>query len=168
MNGIDPDGPMGPSPGVPELGYGPINLTDYSDTVTNSGKFIQATYPVAGGKFINEEKQAIYYGSSQWPVGVLKDLLTLYLWAQLERVASIAVGIVPNNYFDYHYIGAYGITFRNIPAVLVEVDYWTVAAHEIGIKCPNAFRDAGRFLRRRELAFPNGRSGIENLHIVED
>ncbi|MHC4258968.1 MAG: Ig-like domain-containing protein [Planctomycetota bacterium] len=114
--------------------YGPIDLTEYSDTVTHSDTFIQAVYPIAGGKYISEEIRAKHEGSPIRTLGIITDLAGIWLQAQLLTLTSAdrAVGIVPDDYFDYHEKPAGGAAFPGIPAALVVVDNWTVAAHEIG------------------------------------
>lgn len=137
VDGVDPDGPAGPEPGVPGRGYGELNMSYYSSTVIRSGKFISAVYPVAEGNFTNLPEYKKYYG---WPVtlfiqGMRRDVNLIWKWAELSTgtLADRSVGVVPNNYFNYHGRGDLdGVTFPGTPGALVEVDTGTMAAHEIG------------------------------------
>ena len=114
--------------------YGPLDMNKYSRTVTNSGEFIEATYPIAGARFTNDEQDMKFYGSSMPFIGMLSDLLEL--WAMAERLSYTsvdrAVGIIPEDYFDYHQVRAFGCAVPGIPAALADMNYWTLAAHEIG------------------------------------
>jgi len=120
---------------VTYFGYGPIDMAEYSTTVAQSGKFIKATYPIAESEFTNEGKDNKYYGSPVPILGMLSDTISIWLWGELLTGTSAdrAIGIVPDDYFEYHLTGeAAGITFPGMHAGLVENGYWTVTAHEIG------------------------------------
>ena len=118
------------------FGYGPINLTEYSNTINRSGKFIGATYPVAEGEFTNQKRDDKFYGNPVPFLGMIDDAINLWLWGELLTGTSAdrVVGIVPDDYFSYHLVGEdnRGVAYAAVPGVLVEVADWTVAAHEIG------------------------------------
>jgi hypothetical protein len=114
-------------------GYGPIDLTQYSETASKSGVFIKATYPVAQNEFTNQRRNEKYYGDPIPLLGMFDDALSLWLWGKLLTGGSAdrAIGIVPDDYFPYHGYGGVAGMFMGFSGVLVKVDYWTAAAHEI-------------------------------------
>jgi len=116
------------------FGYGPIDLTEYSETVIQSGKFIGATYPVSEGEFTNQKSNWKYYGSPVPLLGMIEDAISIWLRGELltGTLADRSVGIVPDNYFDYHLRDIDGKFFPYISAVLVANGSWTATAHEIG------------------------------------
>jgi hypothetical protein len=124
----------------PPLGYGPLDMGRYSETVEKSGNFIGATYPISEGEFVNRKIDTPYLGNPPilpyFPfIGMIQDAIELWALGELATLLSTdrVVGIVPDDYFRYHFEeGAVGVTFPGIKAVLVEVDYWTATAHEIG------------------------------------
>jgi len=116
-------------------GYGPIDLTQYSETASKSGVFIKATYPVAKNEFTNKKKNKKYYGDPIPWLGLAHDTLALWVWGKLLTGGSAdrAIGIVPDDYLGYHgHPGTAGMYVVGVPAALVALDYWTTAAHEIG------------------------------------
>ncbi|AKB32213.1 hypothetical protein MSSIH_1523 [Methanosarcina siciliae HI350] len=122
--------------------YGPIDMEEYASTVEDSGRFINATYPIS--KLTNTPMECKYYGSDlpsgsyDWLTlgGVVSDML--YIWEAGEfftlTFADRSVGIVPDGYFEYHHIvnNPVGLYLWPINAGLVEVGYPTTTAHEIG------------------------------------
>jgi hypothetical protein len=113
-------------------------LSEYNQTVSKSNEFIEVTYPIS-----------IYSGTSLGPqylgdpikcIGVDDDILSIGLWGLLSGFEK-AIGVVPQNYFDYHTIsflprcdlsGVVGITYCNFRGGLITEGYWTAAAHEFG------------------------------------
>ena len=128
----------------PPLGYGPLDMGAYSKTVEESGiKFIYVTYPVSGEKFVTQRiDYPRYLGNPVgFPyLGMLQDAAELQVLGELATVNVIdtdkrVIGVVPDDYFNYHRIpGAGGIAFSFPPinAVLAMADYWNTPAHEIG------------------------------------
>ena len=118
----------------PPWGYGPLNLEEYSKAVGNSGKFILATYPITATEFTNRERDEKYYGSPVPVFGMLDDAISVYIWGKLlEPSTDRVVGIVPDDYFAFHKMpGVIGKAFPGVSGVLVNVNYWTTTAHEIG------------------------------------
>ena len=114
-------------------GYGPIDLTQYSETASKNGVFIKATYPVAQNEFTNQKRNEKYYGNPISGAGMFDDALSLWLWSKLLTGGSAdrAIGIVPEDYFPYHGKGGISGIFMGVSGVLVKLDRWTTAAHEI-------------------------------------
>lgn len=129
------------------------NLGFYQTTVAEGGKFILGTYPVAIDEFTNRPSpEKIKAGPSF--TGFLSDkkclthkdgqiatLLSLWQARKLTTngQADIAVGIVPRGSLgtDTHGIAfatpdILNVSIPSLPAVLVEENYWTVTAHEVG------------------------------------
>ena len=110
----------------------------YSETVTQSGKFISATYPIAEGEFTNQRIDKKYYGDPVPNLGMIDDAVSIWTWGKLltKALADKMVGIIPEGYFRYHRKENQtedfrGIVFPGIPLALVEVGDWTSTAHEI-------------------------------------
>lgn len=123
-------------------GYGPVDMGEFSNSATQSGKFISATYPVAEGEFTNIWTSSKYYGDPiPFVTSIIEDAIGIWLqgeWETLTR-ADISVGIVPVGYFTYHLdpecpeeYAPKGIRFPGIDAVIATVGYWTAPAHEVG------------------------------------
>lgn len=115
------------------FGYGPLDMSEYSTTVSNSGIFIETVYPAS--EFTNEERSEQYLGDPIPALGALDDALSLWIWGELLTLtrADRIVGIVPNGYFGYHLLdeSTAGIYF-GYGAPLSKVNLFTTPAHELG------------------------------------
>ncbi|MFQ6049969.1 MAG: CARDB domain-containing protein, partial [Candidatus Paceibacterales bacterium] len=131
------------------FGYDPINMEEYSETVSQSGKFISATYPAAEGEFTNQKSDEKYNGSPVPFLGMINDAIGVWIKGELltKTLADRSIGIVPDDYFGYHLRDISGKFFPYIPAVLVENGDWTATAHEIGhtynLDWPQIFKGPG-------------------------
>lgn len=116
------------------LGYGPLDLEEYATTVSQSAKFIKATYPVDEEELIIQKEEDLWFGSPAPWLGILWDILTLWAGQELstKTLGDRAVGIVPENYFSYHLVDYSGLYIKGVHAVLAEVGDWPSPAHEIG------------------------------------
>jgi|Deesub1362A_J573_1020465.scaffolds.fasta_scaffold00529_3 hypothetical protein len=116
--------------------FGDSQLVEYSQTVTKSGQFISATYPVAKEEFTNEERAEIYYAALLLTrEGIFLDMLGISLKTFLftNGKADRGVGIVYDDYFpDHGFSTLVGTAHPALGGVLVEEGYWTGTAHEIG------------------------------------
>jgi len=127
-------------------GYGPIDMTEYGNSVSSSASLIQATFPVATNDFTHHQSNISYWGNPVqcWVpggnienaicLGIQDDLLYIYIWAKLLHVSTDrAVGIVPVDYFDYHNLpNVVGIANPNLWTGIARVGRWSTPAHEIG------------------------------------
>ena len=139
------DGPM-PNPSNPwEIpGYGPIDMAEFSNTVSQSGRFISATYPVAEAELTNHSTNSKYYGINiPFYTSIMADAAGIWLQGELETAtkADVSVGIAPVDYFTYHLLPecpeeymVKGAAFPGIDGVITTVGYWTAPAHEVGHK----------------------------------
>jgi len=117
-------------------GYGPINRDDFDQTVTESSDFIKATYPIAEENLTVFKYPLNTYGSLiKGDVGTVLDLLETWLIANITRVSTDrAIGIVPDDYFKYHYDDPdqTGMMSIGINSALSIVNDWVTPAHEVG------------------------------------
>lgn len=107
--------------------------------VAQSDRFIKATFPVAESDYTSK-KISLGVNGSSWGtnVGIQNDL------AKLEKLAKnngggYGVGITTKGYWKHKNIPggcdlstARGVTDPDIDAMIVTVDFWTAAAHELG------------------------------------
>ncbi|MDG6219542.1 MAG: hypothetical protein QCI00_08895, partial [Candidatus Thermoplasmatota archaeon] len=113
--------------------YGPLDLDKYESTVEDSNLFIKATYPIP--ELVSEKVNVEYYGSDIPFVGTLSDMIDIWLMGELitDTLADRSIGVVPHGYFKYHLLDdASGLYYWPINAGLVEVEFPTTTAHEIG------------------------------------
>lgn len=118
-------------------GYGPIDMEEYATTVSQSSKFISATYPVAEIEFTNEKSDWKYYGNPVPYLGLINDAISIWTRGELvtRTQANVSIGIVPEDYFGYHLLEetkGISLSLPGINGVLAEEGYWTTTAHEIG------------------------------------
>ena len=116
--------------------YEPLELSDYELSVTKSGEFIQATYPLSDSGLKNVGWPQALWGNAAGPGWFGIGLDCSEIAKRAKRLgADKGIGIVPWNYFDYHGSTAVGMAcwfFGIIDGVVVETGYWTATAHEIG------------------------------------
>ncbi len=123
---------------------GPVG--DYSGTVGNSTLFLNATYPLNPQKFNIDNTNPSFTPPPHLPtktpiasfINILSDMSTLCIEGQLQSSfhANTVAGIVSDNYFGFY--GRTDVGLANpglgplICGVLVQQDFWTVTAHEVG------------------------------------
>jgi len=126
-----------PTCSLPPCPYGPLQEQPQT-TVDEGSKFVRATYPLSEEGLSPKLSRNSYAGSPLALLGMALDIRRIGTWARLEAPNSKqkAIGIVPQNYFEYHVPflpGTLGMTFYGCcNAALVVEGAWTAVAHELG------------------------------------
>jgi hypothetical protein len=118
-------------PLIPPSCYGPLDSYLATETFAQSRDFMRSTYPVSDIRTTNAGK---FLGDGVPVVGVLDDMSTAFRVGQRADLnADRVIALVPSDYFAYHFkSNAAGLSLPGVNAVLSNVDYWMVPAHEIG------------------------------------
>lgn len=116
-------------------------VPQFSQTVGDSGDYLQGVYPVAPAQFTNQAiglpfVPSLTGFSPDW-TGAMDDALTMWRESKLQTVFQVEriVGIVPKRWFTYHQLGdsTEGVVFPMVSdAAFVLDERPLVTAHELG------------------------------------
>ncbi|MBU1988812.1 MAG: hypothetical protein KKD94_05025, partial [Nanoarchaeota archaeon] len=145
----------------------------FVSAANNNSAFINATYPLAEGKYVPTFSSEMNFSSNIEELTLFNQCSLLKRIYRFGRVSGSdydrVVGIVPNNWFAEHGdpIGAgysCGGLFGNIKAILIEDYFRHGAAHEVG----HTLGDVGGVLRKIGLCDEYNSDVWENQDSILD